>query len=90
MSSEERDSEVSLSSLIDFDFCYHYKRKNHQSLLLEMKQDGFFQNRKPRKFEILKPKLNDEDIGILLNVFFYFHEKGIVWEQANFQPYNFR
>ena len=102
MSSEESDSEESLSfnsectecylekswsfqeRLIDFDFSYHYMIKNHQSLLLEMKQDGFFQNREPRKFEIIKPKLNDEDIGILLNVFYYFHEKGIVWERGIF------
>lgn len=54
-----------------------------------MKQDGFFKNRKPRTFYISlerwssssPPHWNHNHLGVLLETFFYFHEKGIIWEK---------
>ena len=52
--------------------------------LLAMKQEGFFQNRKPRRFRIVnesKLDLSHKLFDALIEVLFHFHEKGIIWEE---------
>ena len=58
-----------------------------------MKEDGFFRNRKPRRFKILafdftargQRHWTHEMIRILLDLFFHFHEKRIIWEELEIQ-----
>lgn len=62
----------------DFDFTLE---KSPQSLLVEMKEDDFFQNRKPRRFENGRNTVwNQELLEDLLELLSYFHQKRIIWE----------
>ena len=60
-------------------------------MLLDLKQDNFFRYRKPRRFSIhnesYKFKWNHKLFGALTEVFFHFHEKGLL--ELNKLPLDF-
>lgn len=72
VSSEESDSK----ELFDF-YCIDHS----QSDLFVMKQDGFFQNRKPRRFSIRIWDDHEDYLRNVLELFLHFHKNGIVWEE---------
>ena len=68
------------------EFNFDYESDYEEFSVLEMKQDGFFQNRKPRTFYISlerwssssPPHWNHNHLGVLLETFFFFDEKKLV------------
>ena len=81
MSSQKNDSVERPVEVFDFE-CHHF---HSPSKLFEMKQDGFFKNRKPGNFEIGKSIDWDHDLAkalsALIELFAYFNENRIVWER---------